>query len=208
MDLIRQQYTEINKRIFNHRDGEIREMQKEYGANYQKSFGVAIVSLQTIAADYETSHELAKLLWEFGGREQTIVAAMLEEPGKVKIEELENYLLKTNTPELWEQITRQLLRKLPDIESNIERWFALEEDILHIFAILSLGYLPHLFSENLFQSIMFLEVKDGSYLQRCLHRVLLKIGIRSQEAYDIMRKHLKMRSYHSSLLEEISEFYK
>ncbi len=67
MEAIRAKYVEINKRVFNNRDGEILQMQKEYGITYIKSLGVSIVSLENIAKDYEPSHELAKL-GRVGGR--------------------------------------------------------------------------------------------------------------------------------------------
>lgn len=207
MDVVRQQYIEINKRIFNQRDGEVREMQQEYGAVYKKSLGVPIVSLQNIASDYANSHELAHLLWEFGGREQTLVAAMLEEPDKVEKEQLEIYLIKAHTPELWEQITRQLLRKLLKIKNFAEDWLESEEENLHIFAVLSLGYLPELFSEEILQKMMRLEVKKGSYLEKCVQRVLLKIGIRDKAAFLQMKQHLKMRSFYGEILLEITAFY-
>ncbi|PVX51831.1 hypothetical protein C7377_0120 [Balneicella halophila] len=207
MKPLRELFTEINKRIFNHRDGEIREMHKEYGATYKKSLGVPIVFLESIASDYAPSHELARLFWEFGGREQTIMAAMLEEPDKVEVKELEANILVANTPELWEQITRQLLRRLPDIDSYIHRWLNDDEEVLHIFAILSLGYLPNLFSTHILQSIMRIEVRKGSYLEKCMQRVLLKVGVRDKKVYQMMNQNLKMRTAYASLLQEIADFY-
>lgn len=189
------------------RDGEVREMQQEYGAVYKKSLGVPIISLQNIAEDYASSHDLAGLLWDFGGREQTLMAALLEEPEKVQKEQLEVYLLKMHTPELWEQITRQLLRRLPDISILVEEWLRSAHEVLHIFAVLSLGYLPELFSEEMLQELMRLEVKEGSYLGKCLQRVLLKIGIRDKNAFRQMRQHLKMHARYPSLMSEIAEFH-
>lgn len=208
MDKVRQQYIEINKRIFNHRDGQLHEIQQEYGTVYKKSLGVPIVSLQNIAADYKCSHELAKLLWEFGGREQTIIAAILEEPEKVEVGQLELYLLQAHTPELWEQITRQLLRRLPQIADFVNNWLERKNEVLHVFAILSLGYLPKMFSAELLQKMMSIELKQGGYLQKCLQRVILKIGIRDKEAFEIMRKNIKMRSCYAYILDEVSNFYK
>lgn len=207
MDTVRQQYIAINKRIFNQRDGELREIQQEYGAIYKKSLGVPIVSLQNIASDYECSHELAKLLWAFGGREQTLLAAMLDEPEKLTKTQLESYLCHTHTPELWEQITRQLLRRLPHAKDCIESWLAQQDETLHIFAVLALGHLPELFSDKILQSVMNLPVKESSYLQKCLRRVLLKVGIKNKPAYQLMKQHLKMHSCYPSLLEEIANFY-
>ncbi len=207
MDEIRQTYIKINKHIFNLRDGEVLQMQQEYGAKHKKSLGVPIIALENLAKEYEASHEVAKLLWEFGGREQTIVAAMLEEPEKVKLKELENYLLQTHTPELWEQLTRQLLRRLPFIAQYIKEWLSREEEVLHIFAILSLGYLPDIFSEELLRQIMQLKVKDETYLYKCLQRVLLKIGIRNEGAFLLMKQNVKLCSCYPTILADIADFY-
>lgn len=207
MDDLRQKFISINKRIFNHRDGEVRAMQREYGVVYDKSLGVSIVALQTIASDYDASHELAKMLWEFGGREQTLMAAILEEPEKVDKKELEGCLLRVKTPELWEQITRQLLQRLPEVESYLKDWFSSSEEGLHIFGVLTLGYHPDIFSEKLLQLLMNLDVSEQSYLSKCMQRVLLKVGIRNESAYQLMKKHLKVRASYSSLLEEMTYFY-
>ncbi len=207
MDEIRQKYITINKQIFNLRDGEVLQMQQEYGAKHKKSLGVPIISLENLAKRHKASHEVSKLLWEFGGREQTLVAAMLEEPEKVEIKELEAYLLQTHTPELWEQITRQLLRRLPFIANHITNWLNRKEEVLHIFAVLSLGYLPEFFSEELLQQIMQLQVNEASYLHKCIQRVFLKIGIRNKSAFLLMKQNVKIRSYYSSILTDIADFY-
>ncbi len=207
MDEIRQKYITINKQIFNLRDGEVLQMQQEYGAKHKKSLGVPIIALENLARKHKASHDVAKLLWEFGGREQAIVAAILEEPEKVELKELENYLLQTHTPELWEQLTRQLLRRLPFISNYITDWLNSKEEVLHIFAVLSLGYLPDIFSEKLLQQIMQLQIKEGSYLYKCVQRVFLKIGIRNESAFLLMKQNVKMRSYYANILEDIASFY-
>ncbi len=207
MDEIRQTYIKINKHIFNLRDGEVLQMQQEYGAKHKKSLGVPIIALENLAKEYKASHKVAKLLWEFGGREQTIVAAMLEEPEKVHLKELETYLLHTHTPELWEQLTRQLLRCLPSIAEYIKEWLSREEEVLHIFAILSLGYLPDIFSEELLQQLMQIEAKEGTYLYKCLQRVLLKIGIRDEAAFLLMKQNAKMYTRYAAILADIETFY-
>ncbi len=193
MDTIRAKYIEINKRIFNNRDGEILQMQKEYGAIYTKSLGVSVLSLENIAKDYEPSHQLAQLLWAFGGREQTL--------------ELETQLLKMETAELWEQVAKHLLRRLPNIEEYINAWLESKEERLHIFAMLSLNYFPDKFSKDLLEKIMQIEVKEGSYLQKCMQRVLLKIGARAEQFYALLRENSKMQRNYKSLLDEIALFY-
>ncbi len=207
MDAIRQQFTEINKRVFNLRDGEVLKMQKEYGANYKKSMGVVIILLQNIANDYTASHELARLLWEFNGREQTLLAAMLEEPEKVKIEELESDLLNTHTPELWEQIARVLLRKLPQIADYISQWLASGEEVLQTYAMLTLGYCTEVFSVTVLEQILTLAIQKESYLDKCINRVLLKIGIKSEDAFNLLKNNALFQEKYPDLQEEIESFY-
>ncbi len=207
MDEIRKQFIQINKRIFNQRDGEILSIQKEYGTTYKKSMGVAIISLETIAKDYTPSHELAKLFWEFNGREQTIMAAMLEEPNKIVISELEEYLAQTNTPELWEQITKILLRKLPNPAELIANWLKSKNEILNTYALLTLGYFPNLFSSEILDNILAIPTPQNSYLYKCTNRILLKIGIRNAAAFELLRTNQKFQEKYTDLYKEIADFY-
>lgn len=204
MKTVRERYIEINKRIFNHRDGEVLAIQKEYGMAYRKSFGVSVLVLQQIAADYMPSHELAKLFWEAGGREQLLMAAMLEEPKKVECAELEQYLMKMQTPELWEQITRQLLRHLPNADEIILSWLGSKR--LQVFAILLLGYLPNCFTVQVLEKIIADNPKDGGYLDKCIYRILLKIGLQSESFCEILFEKLASLSHYQELLAELKDF--
>ncbi len=207
VDEIRQQFSKINKRIFNQRDGEILRIQKEYGTTYKKSMGVAIISLENIAKDYTQSHELAKLFWEFNGREQTIMAAMLEEPEKIIVSELEKYLSNTNTPELWEQITKILIRKLPNLAALISKWLKSKNEILQTYAILALGYFPNLFSTEILDKVLSISTKKDSYLHKCINRILLKIGVGDIAAFELLKKNQSFQEKYADLYTEIAAFY-
>ncbi len=207
MDEIRQQFTQINKRIFNQRDGEIFRIQKEYGTTYKKSMGVAIISLENIAKDCTPSHELAKLFWEFNGREQTIMAAMLEEPEMLTVSELEKYLVQTSTPELWEQITKILLRKLPNPAVLITNWLESKNEILNTYAMLTLGYFPNLFSAEILDNILAIPIKKDSYLHKCTNRILLKIGVGNAAAFELLKTNQPFQKKFADLYKEIADFY-
>ncbi len=207
MDTTREQFTAINRRIFNLRDGEVLQIQKEYGATYKKSMGVAIISLENIAKDYAPSHDLAKLFWEFNGREQTLMAGMLEEPEKVNIQELESYLLKTHTPEFWEQLTKMLIRKLPNLANLISLWLESQNEILCTYAILALGYCPDVFSVTILEKILALEITKDSYLDKCIYRVLLKVGIRNDVNFETLASNKSFQEKYVNLYEELKDFY-
>ncbi len=111
------------------------------------------------------------------------------------------------TAELWEQVTKHLLRRLPNIEEYINTWLESKEEKLHIFVMLSLNYFPDKFSKDLLEKIMQFEVKEGSYLQKCMQRILLKIGTRNRQFYKLLQENPKMQRNYKHLLDEIALFY-
>lgn len=206
MDEVRKTYVEINKKVFRLRDGELREIQQKYGAVYKKSLGVPLISLEDIASEYKASHEVAKLLWDFGGREQTLLAAMLEEPQKINVEMLAPYLVKAITSEFYEQITFRLLRKLQNPEEIIRKWLKMEAEALHIYAILLLGYSPFVVDESIINLIQNSSIPKHSYKEKVVYRVLLKVGLFSESNKELLRKVLKDKEEYQDLLGELSEF--
>ncbi len=54
---------------------------------------------------------------------------------------------------------------------------------------------------------MQIEAKEGSYLQKCMQRVLLKIGARDKQFYRLLQENSKMQSNYKMLLDEIALFY-
>lgn len=206
MDKARKTYIEINKKVFHLRDGELREIQQKYGVTYKKSLGVPLVSLENIASEYQPSHEVAKLLWSFGGREQTLLAAMLEEPDKITDDILVPYLLEAQTTELYEQITFRLLRKLPNPKEIINKWLKTESEVLHIYAILLLGYTPSTADEHIIHLIQNVSITQNSYKAKVVYRSLLKVGLTTEKNKELLLKILENDKKFEDLLIELAMF--
>lgn len=189
------------------RDGALLEMQSKYGTKYKKSLGVPIFSLKDIGKDYKRDNELAELFWENGGREQLIMASMLSEPKNIDKSYLEKQIEQIKTPELFEQIVLNLLRFLPDRDVYIRDWLEKGEESFYILAVLLQGHDADSFTEARLSKILSLPVKKGGYLQKCQYRILLKMGIKSEDNYNTIRKNLLVRSLFPVLVEELSDFH-
>lgn len=203
----REQYIEINKRIFNMRDGALLEMQQEYGAKYKKSLGVPMFALKEIGKDYTRNNELARMFWEHGGREQLIMASILSDAETISREYLEEQFSQMNTPELWEQLTLNLLRFLPEADTYIATWLDSAEQNFQILAILLQGYVSVGFNKDRLHKILSLPIQSGGYLEKCLLRVLLKIGISDEKYYYMLKENTLVNSKLPVLVGELDSFY-
>lgn len=206
---VRDKYIEINKRIFNLRDGAVLEMQTEYGAKYKKSLGVSVFLLKEVAKEYDKSNELADLFWIHGGREQLLMAMFLTNPETIDKDYLEKQLMQLHTPELWEQVSMTLLKNLPNIDSYITDWLQKKEEVFHILAILLQGQHPSTFTQAKLQKIISVRKDNDSnlYLRRCQHRIFIKIAINSYSNYKMITQNLWIKNNCPLLVEELDEYY-
>jgi hypothetical protein len=106
-------FHEILKKIRLRENGEIVELMNRNGLLYKKNFGVSILFLREIASEYEKDSNLASLLRNENIRETRILAEMIEDPDKISFEEAELVLMRADNVELAEQMSVNLLSKLP-----------------------------------------------------------------------------------------------
>lgn len=193
MNQAKKQFIEINKRIFGLRDGLTLDKQKEYGMSYQKSLGLPIVSLREIAKDYATSHELATLLWQFGGREQLIMSTLLDDPNLLTLDLLEERLSQIPTKEILEQFAGNLLIRLENPLELFTTWICSTEIGRKQAAALLYGHLLRIQQLGKTETLLLAQqLNTDSYLRR--------VGIRALETAAFREKHLRQAL--SSFLEK------
>jgi 3-methyladenine DNA glycosylase AlkD len=102
---------EIRKKIRVHMNGTTVELMKKSGINYDKNYGVSILDLRKIAAQYEQNSDLANRLWHLNIRETRILATMLMPSKTFSFSDLIQWLDAINQIELIEQLSMNLLSK-------------------------------------------------------------------------------------------------
>ncbi len=107
------QITDIKLKIRLSMSGEVSEQMITAGIEYKKNYGVSIPVIRDIARLYAPDADLANRLWMLGIRETMILATLLYPKEKLTIENAQEYILEMNKMELVEQMSMNLLYKLP-----------------------------------------------------------------------------------------------
>ncbi len=94
-------------------NGEVSEQMKTAGIVYKKNYGVTIPVIRDIAKSYAPDADLANRLWMLGERETMILATLLYPTDKLTVENAQKHILQLDKMELVEQISMNLLNKLP-----------------------------------------------------------------------------------------------
>ena len=116
------QISEIRRRIMLSMNGEVTEQMTRNGILYKKNYGVDIPRLKQIAALYRPNHDLAQRLWNLQIRETMILATLLEPVESFTPENANRWLADFSQTEIIEQVTQNLLSKLPYAETLCLEW--------------------------------------------------------------------------------------
>jgi 3-methyladenine DNA glycosylase AlkD len=103
-------------------------------------FGVSMPQLRTLAKGIR-SHELAAQLWETNIHEARILAALMDEPKKVTIEQMNTWTEKFESWDVCDQATDELFIHTPFIQELIPQWAAREEEFVRRAAFASIAAL-------------------------------------------------------------------
>ncbi len=89
------------------------EGMKRLGITPERTYGVRIPVLRTIAKKAGKDHDLAQKLWEINTRETRILTAMIEDKKYVTEHEMERYIAAFDYWEICDQFCMNLFEKLP-----------------------------------------------------------------------------------------------
>lgn len=107
---------QIMKKVFARQNHGVAKSMKKMGYEYPTNFGVAIPQLRAIAEEFKSDHGLAVELRKNSDiREALILSSMLDEPNKLKENEILDICDKVDNIELVEQFSRNLLARIPDL---------------------------------------------------------------------------------------------
>lgn len=109
-------------------DVDFAENMKRFGIRYVKSYGLRLPQIRKIAKSCGKSHELALQLWNHGYHETYLLATLVEEPEKVTLAQLEEWVDSFYSWDLVDQACINLLRFIPQARDNIFVWCNCEDE--------------------------------------------------------------------------------
>ena len=101
-----------------------------FGINTDRTFGVSMPPLFAIARETGRSHELAEGLWNTGYREARILAALVDEPGRVSVAQMDAWARDFDSWDVCDQACNKLFVKTPHAWNRAFAWVEEEPEFV------------------------------------------------------------------------------
>jgi 3-methyladenine DNA glycosylase AlkD len=103
-------------------DDTLAQMGPRYGIHAAESIGVPMAAMKRIARDLGRDHELAAELWATGIYEARTVAALVDEPERVTIEQMDRWCADFDNWALCDTVCFSLFDRAPQAWTRLEPW--------------------------------------------------------------------------------------
>jgi len=158
-----------------------------FGITPAHAYGVKIPPLRKIAKEAGRNHALAKKLWAKDTRETRILAAMIDEPGKVTEKQMERWVREFDYWEICDQVIMNLFDRTPFTWKKAVEWPEREEEYVKRagFALIArLAWTDKKATdkdfEKLFSLIKKYSVDSRSMVKKAVNWALRQIGKRNK----------------------------
>lgn len=126
----------LKRRFFAMRNGLLADQMRRAGSHFRIIFGLNIIQLNEIAADYGHDPELAATLWaNTTTRESMLLAPMLWRPDDFSREEAVELCTAVPDPEVADMVCHKLLKTRPDAPAIAETLIASAEPLMRYTAL-------------------------------------------------------------------------
>ncbi len=123
---------EIKQELRSNMNGVASARMRESGLCYHVNFGIELPRLQTIAAQFTPSHELAQRLWHEDVRESKILAAMLMPVERFYPEVADIWVSQIPNAEIAQMASAFLFSRLPYAPTKAFEWIAASESLTQL----------------------------------------------------------------------------
>jgi len=157
-----------------------------YGMTVEGRLGVSVPEMRKLAKEIGKDHELALKLWKTGIAEGRIVAAMIDEPGKVSEEQMEDWVRDIDSWDVCDQVCMNLFEKCDLAWKKIIDWSTRDEEFVKrtAFSLLAcLAWHDKKASDEQFVKLLPLIVRaatdERNFVKKSVNWALRTIGKRN-----------------------------
>ena len=180
-----QKFQQSLKLIKARKSGEVADLMKQKGISYKTNWGVSVIDLREIAAQFDQDHLLALKLWNKQWRETMILATLIDEPKLVTEEQIDFWTKTFENTEIAEQASANLWVKTKFAYVKAMEWCRGKKHIIHFTGLHLIGRLAltdksaidEMF-DPFFEELPTL-AKDSA-LNTVFYRTVLALGKRSE----------------------------
>lgn len=101
-----------------------------FGIRTDTALGVPMPVIRKMAKEIKRDHDLALQLWQSGIHEARILAALIDDPGKVTAAQMEDWVRDFNSWDLCDQCCMNLFDKTVDAYDKAAEWCYREEEFV------------------------------------------------------------------------------
>ena len=123
-------FSEAISFIKHHQDGEVAEMLRYRGLQYNMIYGVSSSLLYSHAKKIGKNQDVARKLWEQDFREAKLLALMLADPETIEINELQSMVFSFSNHEMVEIASLHLLPHIPHAIDRAYEWIQDEREFV------------------------------------------------------------------------------
>ncbi len=134
-------FQKILKLIKLRKSGEVADLMKQKGIGYKTNWGVSVVDLREIAAQFDRDHLLALKLWNKQWRETMILATLIDEPKQVTEKQIDFWTKTFENTEIAEQASANLWVKTKFAYIKALEWCRGKKHIIHFTGLHLIGRL-------------------------------------------------------------------
>ena len=101
-----------------------------YGIVTDKTWGVSVAALRSMAKRIGKDHELAGRLWNYGWRETRVLAFLIDDPARVTETQMEKWAKNLNSWDICDGLCNDLFRLTPFAHAKAVAWSARPESYI------------------------------------------------------------------------------
>ena len=121
-------------------DPAVKASQERFGIQVGRSLGISLYTLRDLAKGIH-DHPLALSLWDTGIHEARMLAAMVDEPQKVTLQQMEDWVSGFDSWDICDITTDEVFIHTPFILEHINAWSTREEEFVKRAAFASIAAL-------------------------------------------------------------------
>jgi 3-methyladenine DNA glycosylase AlkD len=157
-----------------------------FGINPQNTLGISVPMLRRYARSLGRDHALALDLWASGVHEARILAALVEEPGRVTPEQMDVWVADLDSWDVCDHVCGNLFDRTPYAFDKVAEWSRRDEEFVRRAAFALLAELavhdkraPDERFLDCFPFIVSAATGDRNYVKKAVNWALRQIGKRN-----------------------------
>ena len=103
---------------------------RRFGITPAQPLGISVNVLRQIARELPKNHALAQELWASGIHEARILASLVDTPGEVTLEQMEDWVKDFDTWDICDQVVKNLFSFTPYAVAKAQEWSSRPEEFV------------------------------------------------------------------------------